>query len=144
MLRTAQVQSEEEQLRKALEASSNTAAAAAAEAEMVRQAIAESMTATAAAGGGGVGTEGTAANEAGAGATATLLSGGLGQDADGGVPEEVDDEDEELKRALLLSGMGVEWETPSAGAQVGQGFDLDELHEDAELRLAIKASLAGE
>lgn len=141
MLRTAQAQSEEEQLRNALEASCNTAAAAAAEADMVRQAIAESM-AAAAASGGGVGAGDAAEGQSGAVPGAGTSSVGHGQEVLSSAAEV--GEDEELKRALLLSGLGEEWETPPGGAGAGQGFDYDELQEDPELRLAIKASLNSE
>lgn len=148
MLRTAQAQSEEEQLRNALEASCNTAAAAAAEADMLRQAIAESMASTAAGeeaeaeSAAATTTAAPAAGEAGATAGPVSPPAGAQVHQAHGVPAE--DEEEELRRALLLSGMGEDWEILPSGADGGQGFDLDELQEDPELRLAIKASLAGE
>lgn len=143
MLRTAQARSEEEQLRNALEASCNIAATAAEEADMVRQAIAESI----AAAGGEEAVKGTAAAAGEGSAVASPASGsaaGHGLRADGVL---MSDEEEELKRALALSGMGGgggRWELPPGQAGAGQGFEMDELGEDSELRLAIKASLAGE
>lgn len=128
MLRTVQAQSEEEQLRHALEASCNTAAAAEAEADMVRQAIAESMAAIP----GDIRPE--AEHLGGSGAAG---SGASGRATGGGM-----DEEEELNRALALSGLqGHEWETPPAGAH---DFDMDDIDQDPELRQAIKASLAGQ
>ena len=139
MLLTAQAQSEEEQLRKALEASRCSAAAAAAEAEMVSQAIAESMALTS---GGLTEKAGTVEGKPSSGAD--------GQDnqvhgaAAAGNMVAGEDEDEDLKKALLLSGMVEEWEAPPEGVGTGQDFDLDELQEDPELRFAINASLAGD
>lgn len=170
MLRSAQAQSEEEQLRNALEASRNTAAAAAAEADLVRQAIAESMGpgAGSCAGAGGVVEDGSV-GKAGEGAadgpttatpsaTAVAAAGEPGQErqafvgssgaaataaAAGAVGS--GEEDEELKRALLMSGMaaGGTWETlPAEAGGPAKAFEIDD--DDAELRLAIEASLAGE
>lgn len=146
MLRTAQAQSEEEQLRHALEASCNTAAAAAAEADIVRQAIAESLNVAAGRGAAAADTGKAGGDESAA---------GIGKDNSatrkhaGAI-----DEEEELKRVLAISGIDVEWEKPppelaggtAGGPGVGQRFGLEseEFHEDAELREAIKASLAGD
>lgn len=166
MLRTAQAQSEEEQLRHALEASCSTAAAASAEADMLRQAIAESMAASA---GGSAAEAGT--DDAGGGAVATAVAADDGDArAKLGHPGAMDEE-EQVKRALAISGLAIsggegEWEKPAAGVVAGggsavgqehqqqqqlqlqlqllQGFDAQEFDEDPELREAIKASLAGE
>eukprot|EP00752_Nemacystus_decipiens_P011076 g9840.t1 len=154
MLRTAQAQSEEEQLRNALEASRNTAAAAAAEADLVRQAIAESMgsgavtaatpASSAAVEGGSAGGAGSpAAGDSAAAARPSAAAASAGQEQQqpgiagrtaAAAAMEGDDEDEELKKVLLMSGMaaGGAWET------------LPAEDDDAELRLAIEASLAGE
>lgn len=137
MLRSAQAQSEEEQLRNALEASCNTAAAAAEEADMVQKAIAESIAAA-----GGEAVKGAAGEGDAVTSSASSSAAGYGLRADGVV---MDNEEEELKRAIALSGMGDGgWAVTPGGAGAGQGLDLDELGEDSELRRAIKASLAGE
>lgn len=161
MLRSAQAQSEEEQMRNALEASCKTASVAEDEAEMVRQALAESMASAAADGaavgvapggsGSEAGTAGGAQADDGASISTvtTSLDVGRGREATlGGTME--DDEEEELKRAILLSTMGVEGGGVAAGgagagAALGQGSALlDDLQEDPELRLAINASLTFE
>lgn len=127
MLRTVQAQSEEEQLRHALEASCSTAAAAEAEADMVRQAIAESMGAMA--GEGAVGDLGDS--------TARDAAPSHAKAGDGAM-----DEEEELTRVLALSGIeGGHWEASSAALH---GFDPEDMEQDPELRQAIKASLAGQ
>ncbi|CBN78161.1 conserved unknown protein [Ectocarpus siliculosus] len=182
MLRTAQAQSEEEQLRNALEASRNSAAAAAAEEDLVRQAMAESMGAGAAgaAGGGGASASGVCVDggnargdvgsPAATAAAAASHSAAAGDFATAKVAEQqppkqqqqqqqqgrvaaagaadVGQEDEELKKALLMSGMaaGGAWETlPAEAGGPAKGFGVDDLEEDdAQLRLAIEASLAGE
>ncbi|CAM9486523.1 unnamed protein product [Pylaiella littoralis] len=170
MLRSAQAQSEEEQLRNALEASRNTAAAAAAEADLVRQAIAESMGSGAGVGvvagdGGGAVVHGSSvggASESAADGSATAKPPGaavaseeqgqqqqtLGSTAAATAAGAVDggEEEEELKKALLMSGMATgadAWQTlPAEAGGPAKGFDLDD--DDAQLRLAIEASLAGE
>lgn len=140
MLRTAQAQSEEEQLRHALEASCSTAAAAAAEADMVRQAIAESMgaapsgttsdySADAVKGAGdrcreaegeqGKGGIAGGARDAAGDSGTTILAQGVAEGA-------VKDEDEELKRVLALSGIesagrGGEWQTMTSPGSGGGG-----------------------
>lgn len=142
MIRTAQAQSEEEQLRHALEASCNTAAAAAAEADMVRQAIAESM--------GGV-PGGTSENSGDVSTASGAASGASSGTASGTAASDIGashertgamDEEEELKRVLALSGIeGGQWGVP--GATVGD-YELDDMDQDPELRQAIKASLSGQ
>lgn len=130
MLRTAQAQSEEEQLRNAIEASCHTESAAAAEEELVRQAIAESIASTSGLNGDAGAVDGVPA------ATAS------GEEVFGTVAT---DEEEDLRRALLLSGMSEEWEAPpDSVAGVNPGINLAELQEETELRRAIDASLADE
>eukprot|EP00904_Undaria_pinnatifida_P009801 jgi/Undpi1/5951/HiC_scaffold_2.g01225.m1 len=163
MIRSAQAQSEEEQMRNALEASCKTAAAAEDEAELVRRALAESM-ASVAVGGPAMGAGGAQAGDSAAAAAAAAAAAGvaspaadqiretlsLGGSVDGlggameGLGGVLDgDEDEELKRALLLSRMGVDGgESPGEAALgLGQGSVLDDLQEDPELKFAINASL---
>lgn len=163
MIRSAQAQSEEEQMRNALEASCKTAAAAEDEAELVRRALAESM-ASVAVGGRAMGAGGAQAGDSAAAAAAAAAAAGvaspaadqiretlsLGGSVDGlggameGLGGVLDgDEDEELKRALLLSRMGVDGgESPGEAALgLGQGSVLDDLQEDPELKFAINASL---
>lgn len=133
MLRSAQAQSEEEQLRNALEASCHTESAAAAEEELVQQAIAESIAST------GRRLEGDGGAVHG---VPDAAASGEDQEAFGTVAT---DEEEDLRRALLLSGMSEEWEAPpDSVAGVDPGFNLAELQEETELRRAIDASLAGE
>lgn len=131
MLRTAQAQSEEEQLRNALEASCHTESAAAAEEELVRQAIAESIAST----GRRLEVDAGAVD----GVPAATASGKEVFNT------AVTDEEEDLRRALLLSGMSEEWGAPpDSVAGVDPGFNLAELQEETELRRAIDASLSGE
>lgn len=143
MLRTAQAQSEEEQLRNALQASCNIAATAEAEADMVRHAIAESVAAASSAGAA----EGKVELRQGkAGGTEGAMPGTKHEEESFVVGATEDSEEKELMRALMLSRSGEEWGPPSdgAGARATQEFGLDGLQEDAELTLAIEASLASE
>lgn len=176
MLRSAQAQSEEEQLRDAIEASRNSAAAAAVEADLVRQAIAESMGSGSSLGAGAAGAtvEGGPAGGEGAGpaggnsaASATSESATVESSAATAEGQEHQneplgsntaaaaaapaggEEEEELKTALLMSGMAAggtgAWETlPADVGGPAKGFGSGDLEEDdADLRLAIEASLAG-